>query len=58
VRLLINTRIPDNRGTIFNVPGKIVDVLADPVRNRFYVIRQDKNLVLILTPAVSSRSAH
>ena len=57
VRLLINTRDPDQQGTIFNVPGKIVDVLADPVRNRFYVIRQDKNLVLVFDDTISSRSA-
>jgi len=47
VRLLINTRDPDQQGTVYDVPGTIVDVLSDPVRNRFYVIRQDKNLVLV-----------
>ena len=46
VRLLVNTRDPDEKGTLVDVPGKIVDVMADPARNRFYVIRQDKNLVL------------
>jgi len=46
VRLLINTRDPDQKGTLVSVPGKIVDILADPARKRFYVIRQDKNLVL------------
>ena len=45
VRLLINTRDPDQKGTLLQVSGKIVDVLADPARDRFYVIRQDKNLV-------------
>jgi uncharacterized protein (TIGR03437 family) len=40
-------REPNQRGTIVNVPGKIVDLLPDPARNRFYVIRQDKNLVLV-----------
>lgn len=48
VRLLINTREPDQRGIIVNVPGKLVDILADPVRDRFYILRQDKNLVLVL----------
>jgi uncharacterized protein (TIGR03437 family) len=47
VRLLINTRNPSQQGTIYDAPGTIVDVLADPVRNRFYLIRQDKNLVLV-----------
>ena len=31
----------------FNAPGELVDLLADPARNRFYVIRQDKNQVLV-----------
>lgn len=47
VRVLINTRDPDQRGTVMNVPGKLVDVLADPVRDRFYVIRQDQDVVLV-----------
>jgi uncharacterized protein (TIGR03437 family) len=47
VRLLVNTRDPDQQGVIHNVPGKIVDVLADPARDRFYAIRQDKNQVLV-----------
>lgn len=47
VQLLMSNPEPEQRGTILNVPGLLVDVLADPVRNRFYVLRQDKNLVLI-----------
>jgi len=47
VRLLMNTRDTDQIGTIVNVPGKLVDLLADPVRDRFYVLRQDRNLVLV-----------
>src|SRR5262249_13428741 len=47
VRLLINNRNPDQRGTLVNVPGNLTDVLADPVRNRFYVIRQDINQLLV-----------
>jgi len=47
IRLLINNREPDQRGTIVNVPGRLVDLLADPVRNRFYIIRQDKNQVQV-----------
>jgi uncharacterized protein (TIGR03437 family) len=47
VRLLINTRDLSQRGQIVNVPGKLVDILADPVRNQVYVLRQDKNLVLV-----------
>jgi uncharacterized protein (TIGR03437 family) len=47
VRLLINTKDPDQRGTFINVPGQLVDILADPTRNRYYVLRQDKNQVLV-----------
>ena len=47
VNLQINTREPEQRGAFYNVPGKLVDLVADPVRNRFYVLRQDKNLMLV-----------
>jgi uncharacterized protein (TIGR03437 family) len=47
VRLLINSREPDQRGTSVNVPGRLVDILSDPVRDRFYIIRQDTNSVLV-----------
>lgn len=47
VRVLVNNREPDQRGTLINIPGTLVDVAADPVRNRFYVLRQDKNQVLV-----------
>ena len=47
VRLLINNRNPDQRGTIVNAPGVLTDILADPKRNRFYVVRQDLNQVLV-----------
>jgi uncharacterized protein (TIGR03437 family) len=63
VRLLINSREPDQRGTTFNVPGRLVDVLADPIRERFYVIRQDTNEVLVFdnntyTQIASMRTAN
>ncbi len=47
IRILLNNREPDQRGSFFNVPGKLADVLADPVRDRFYVLRQDTNQVLV-----------
>jgi len=45
VNLLINTHDFNQRGQIFNIPGKLVDILGDQGRARFYVIRQDQNLV-------------
>ena len=47
VRVLINNRAPDQRGTVVSVPGTLVDILADPTRPRFYILRQDKNQVLV-----------
>jgi uncharacterized protein (TIGR03437 family) len=47
VRVLINSQDPAQRGTFVNVPGKVVDLLADPKRNVYYVLRQDKNQVLV-----------
>jgi uncharacterized protein (TIGR03437 family) len=51
IRVLLNNREPDQRGSFFNVPGKLVDVLADPVRDRYYVLRQDANQVLVFDGA-------
>ncbi|MBL8228615.1 MAG: hypothetical protein JNL98_09060 [Bryobacterales bacterium] len=47
IRVLINNREPDQRGTVVNVAGRLVDLLADPVRDRFYVLRQDTNQILV-----------
>jgi uncharacterized protein (TIGR03437 family) len=47
LRVLVNIRQPDQRGTVVQVPGKLVDILADPARDRFYILRQDKNQVLV-----------
>jgi uncharacterized protein (TIGR03437 family) len=47
VRVLINLQDPDQRGSSVNVPGRLVDLLADPQRNRFFVLRQDANEVLV-----------
>jgi uncharacterized protein (TIGR03437 family) len=47
VRVLINSQDPSQRGAFVDVPGTIVDLMADPKRNVFYVLRQDKNQVLI-----------
>ena len=46
VRVLINNHDPDQRGTIVDIAGTLSDLLADPVRNRFYILRQDTNQLL------------
>ena len=47
IRVLINNHEPEQRGAFTNVPGTLVDLVADPTRNRFYVLRQDQNQVLV-----------
>jgi uncharacterized protein (TIGR03437 family) len=47
VRLLINNPDLDQRGTLIDVPGQLIDLIPDAGRNRFYVTRQDKNQVLV-----------
>jgi uncharacterized protein (TIGR03437 family) len=57
IRVLVNNREPDQRGTFVNVPGRLVDILADPVRDRFFVLRQDTNEVLVFDGASYSQIA-
>lgn len=47
VMVKVSSRDPDQKGRILNVPGRLVDVLADPVRPRIYVLRQDRNQLLV-----------
>lgn len=47
IRVLVNMAEPDQRGTVVSVPGKLVDILPDPLRERFFVLRQDTNEVLV-----------
>lgn len=63
IRVFVNNREPDQRGTVVNVPGKLVDLLPDPVRDRFYILRQDTNEVLVFdgsnqTQVASLRTAN
>ncbi len=51
IRVIINSQDPAQRGTFINVPGKIVDLLADPKRSVYYVLRQDKHQVLVYNSA-------
>ncbi len=47
VPVLVNSKEPDQRGSIIPIAGKPVDILADPNRDRFFVLRQDTNEVLV-----------
>ena len=63
VRLLVSNQQPDQRGTPIDMPGTLSDLLADPARDRFYVLRQDRNQVLVfagsdLSPVVALRTSN
>ena len=47
VRVLINQKDPDQRGTFIDIPGTLSDLLADPGRDRYYILRQDRNQLLV-----------
>ncbi len=47
VRLLVNNPDTDQRGTVIDIPGTLTDILPDPARNRYYVLRSDKNQLLV-----------
>jgi uncharacterized protein (TIGR03437 family) len=47
VRLLFNNPDPSQRGTVVDQPGVLTDILPDAPRNRYYVLRQDQNQLLI-----------
>jgi uncharacterized protein (TIGR03437 family) len=47
VRILVNSKEPDQRGTFVNIPGKLVDLIANPGKDEFYVLRQDKQVVYV-----------
>ncbi len=56
VRVLINSQDVSQRGAFVDLPGRIVDVLADPKRNVYYVLNQDKNLVQIFNANTNTQS--
>jgi uncharacterized protein (TIGR03437 family) len=47
VRVLVNNAGPNQVGSFIDIPGTLTDIMADPVRSRFYVVRSDKNEVLV-----------
>jgi uncharacterized protein (TIGR03437 family) len=57
IRVLINNREPDQRGSFLTLAGKLVDLLADPARERFYVLRQDANQVLVFDGGTQTQIA-
>jgi uncharacterized protein (TIGR03437 family) len=57
VRILVNTKSPNQRGIVHSLAGEIVNILADPSRPQMYAIRQDRNQVLVLDTGTFSQLA-
>jgi uncharacterized protein (TIGR03437 family) len=57
VKVYVNSRESDQKGTLMTVAGKLVDVLADPSRDRFFVLRQDRNEVLVFDGSTYAQTA-
>jgi uncharacterized protein (TIGR03437 family) len=57
VRVLVNSREPNQRGTFINVPGRLKDLAADPVRDQYYVMRQDMNQVQVFRGSNNTKIA-
>ncbi len=46
VRVLVSNPAPEQVGSFIDIPGTLTDIVADPKRNQFFVVRSDKNEVL------------
>ena len=57
VRVLMNSRQPNQRGTFIDVPGTLVDMISNPVKDEFYVLRQDLNQVLVFNGKNNTQTA-
>lgn len=47
VRVLVNSAGPNQVGSFIDIPGTLTDILPDPTQSRFFVVRSDKNEVLV-----------
>ncbi len=57
VQVLVNNPAPNQVGSIISIPGALTDIVADPVRNQFFVVRSDKNEVLVFDGTNFSQTA-
>jgi uncharacterized protein (TIGR03437 family) len=57
VRVLINSQVPSQVGSFIDIPGRVVDVAADPTRQVYYVLRQDQNQVLVYNESNNALTA-
>jgi len=57
VRVGVSSPQPVQRGAAIDVPGTIVDIMADPARPAYYAVRQDKNEVLVFNSVNNTQTA-
>lgn len=57
VRIAVSSPQPAQRGAAIDIPGTVVDLIADPVRPAYYVLRQDKNQVYVFNSANNTQTA-
>jgi uncharacterized protein (TIGR03437 family) len=57
VQVMVNNAAPNQVGSIINIPGTLTDIVADPVRNQFFVVRADQNEVLVFNGTNYSQTA-
>jgi uncharacterized protein (TIGR03437 family) len=57
IRILVNAKEPDQRGNVISLGGKLVDLVADPDQDRFFVLRQDRNEVLVFDGSTFTQTA-
>jgi uncharacterized protein (TIGR03437 family) len=55
--VLINNHDTDQRGSVVNVAGKLTDVISDNGHDRYYVLRQDKNQILVYAGGTNTQIA-
>ncbi len=55
VRLLVSNPDQYQRGSVVDVPGVLTDIMPDPGRNRFYILRQDLNELEIFDGSTNQR---
>jgi len=57
VHVHINSQALSQRGNFVDVPGRIVDIQADPKRNVYYLLRQDKNQLMVFDGTANTQTA-
>ena len=57
IRVAVNSAQPAQRGASVDIPGTVVDLMADPKRPAYYVARQDQNQIMVFNSANNTQTA-